>query len=56
MSLGTLLLAVWVLMMGFVQTGLIPIPSIILGIIAIIAGILLLLEGLSVYSVTIPRR
>lgn len=55
MSIGMLLLAIWLLMMGFVQTGLIAIPSLIMGIFALVAGVLLILEGVSVISYRINR-
>lgn len=55
MSIGMLLLAVWLLMMGLVQTGLIAIPGVVLGIFALVAGVLLILEGVSVVSYRINR-
>lgn len=45
MSLGTLLLAVYLILVGMVSLFSVAIPGWVLGLIALIAGILILVEG-----------
>lgn len=54
MSLGTLCLGLYLLLIGLVQVFSVNISATLLGILALIAGILILLD--SVHPVTIWRR
>ena len=42
-NLGMLVLAIWLILMGIAQVGVFAVPAVLLGILAIIAGILILL-------------
>jgi hypothetical protein len=42
-NLGMLVLAIWLILMGLTQIPVVAIPGILLGILALIAGILILL-------------
>lgn len=45
MSLGMLILIVWLGMMGLTQTGLVVVPALIVGIFALVAATVLAVEG-----------
>lgn len=45
MSLGMILLVVWLVMMGLTQTGLVAVPALIMGIFALISAVVLIAEG-----------
>jgi hypothetical protein len=42
-NLGMLVLAIWLILMGIVQLGVFAVPAVLLGVLALIAGILILL-------------
>lgn len=56
MSISILVLAVLLILLGLTWTGLVAVPLLILGIFAIVDGILFLLEGVGVYNFTLPGR
>jgi hypothetical protein len=56
MSLGNLFLAATLILWGVTLLGWIAVSNTVLGVVALIAGILLLLEGAGVWSWNTPRR
>ena len=50
MSLSMLTLAVFVLLEGLMYLGWVAVSPVLLGILGLVAGILLILEGLSVFN------
>jgi len=56
MSLSTLLLAVWLFLVGLVWAVEVSISTDVLGWLAIITAVVFLLEGLSVFNYSLPAR
>ncbi len=56
MTLATLLLGIWVLLVGLTWAGVVEIGALFLGVWAIVTGILLLLEGLGIFSQPTVRK
>jgi len=56
MSLGHLFLVATLIVWGVNLLGWITVSSTVLGVLALVAGILLLLEGVGVWSWSTPRR
>lgn len=53
--MGILLLAIWLILVGINWAGWVAISAVILGILAIITGIILLVENRSVVTTNIQR-
>lgn len=56
MSLANLLLAVLLILLGINWLGWVAVSATVLGILALVAGILFLLAGFSVFSYDLPNR
>jgi hypothetical protein len=56
MSLSTLLLAIWLILVGLTWLTWVNISIKFLGGLALVTGIVFLLEGLSVFSYNLPAR
>jgi uncharacterized membrane protein HdeD (DUF308 family) len=56
MSLSALLLAVWLILVGLVWLTWVTISVEFLGGFALVVGVVMILEGLSVFSYSLPSR
>lgn len=56
MSLSALFLAIFLIVLGMSWIGWLTVSAVALGIIAFVTGILMVLEGLSIFSYSLPAR
>lgn len=56
MSLSQLMLAVTLILIGVVWLGWVEVSGTVLGIFALITGVLIILEGLGTFNYALPRR